>query len=258
MINTRVAVWLLAWAATALAGDQQREQDYAAAIQTELTDGKIVWLEAEKQKFLAIDTESEAKQPLGAVLLLHDMGDHPDQKPLIHALRTNLPQHRWQTLALQMPLRETSASQQDYYPLLGEAASRVQAALAYLQQNGIKNIVIIGYGLGALTALQTTSQQADKFVGLVTISLALSQANEQTLQLTAAVQKLKLPFLDIYAELDHPDVVSTARSRRLAAKDNSQYRQLKLDGDNHAYQTDADLTVKRVYSWLANLELPTP
>jgi hypothetical protein len=47
-----------------------------------------------------------------------------------------------------------------------------------------------------------------------------------------------------------PAVLDSARQRRMAGKDNPVYRQIRMDGEDHGYQQDYDLLVKRVYSWL--------
>jgi hypothetical protein len=57
-------------------------------------------------------------------------------------------------------------------------------------------------------------------------------------------------MLDIYGALDVPDVTKTVRERRLAAKDNTGYRQIKISDEGHAYLHDDGLLVKRIYSWL--------
>jgi hypothetical protein len=46
-------------------------------------------------------------------------------------------------------------------------------------------------------------------------------------------------------------VLETAQLRRLAGKDNPVFWQQKMVGENHTYQQDYELLVKRVYGWLS-------
>jgi hypothetical protein len=87
-------------------------------------------------------------------------------------------------------------------------------------------------------------------MALVAISLPLPSSSVPPAQIARFIPKIALPFLDLYAEFDLPDVVDTARQRRMLGKDNPVYRQVKMYGQNHAYQQDSALVIKRVYSWL--------
>jgi alpha/beta superfamily hydrolase len=234
------------------AGDSRREQDYAAYVQQNPMIGKMVWLKADGRDFWGLYTETEKTDNTNVAIILHDLGEYPDQKPLIHALRTVLPQHNWATLALQMPLREQGATEADYYPLFAEARMRLDAAVDYLQKNGAKNIVVVGYGLGALMAAYVISDKPDNILALAAIGLAVPETTAAQAQTLAFIKNIALPFLDIYAEFDLPEVADTARQRRMAGKDNPVYLQVRMNGENHAYQQDHERLVKRVYSWLSS------
>ena len=234
------------------ASDNKREQEYAVSLQQVPILGKTIWLQAGGQSFLGLYTETEKTDNANAAIILHDIGEYPDQKPVIHGLRTQLPQHHWATLALQMPLRETAAAESEYFPLFVEAQGRIGAAVDYLQKNGAKNIVIVGYGLGALMAAYRVSENPENIAALAAISLAVPESALPQAQTLAFIKKISLPFLDIYAEFDLPAVAGTARQRRLAGKDNPVFRQMWMDGENHAYQQDHERLVKLVYSWLSS------
>jgi pimeloyl-ACP methyl ester carboxylesterase len=232
------------------AGDQKREADFAESISKTLALGKAVWLEAEGKKFLGLYTETEKVTSKGIVIILHDLDGHPDQRQLIYGLRAFLPEHNWTTLSLQMPLREAGAEQEDYYALFPEAAARIQAGISYAKSNGAVNIVVVGYGLGGLMAAYALSEQAADVKALVTISLSAPATPNPAAQTLEFLKKIKLPMLDIYGALDMADVTESARDRRLAAKENAAYRQIKIDDEGHAYLHDEGLLVKRIYSWL--------
>jgi len=236
-----------------LASDGKREADVADEISKTLIMGKSVWLEATSQKFLALYTETEKAAGKGGVIIVHDSGGHPDQQPLIHQLRTVLPEHGWATLALQMPLREIGADKDEYYPLFPDARARIDAGIQYLKQNGAQTIVLAGYGLGGLMSVSALNQPMPDIKALVTVSLPVSETDVKTAQTLELIKAIKIPMLDIFGALDVPDVVESASERRVAAKENSDYRQIKINDEGPLYLHDEGLLVKRVYSWLARV-----
>jgi len=186
----------------------------------------------------------------GTAIILHDIGGHPNQQQLIYGLRVFLPEHNWATLSLQMPLREAGVEKEEYYALFPEAAARIQAGINYAKNNGAGNIVVVGYGLGGLMAAYALSEQAIDIKALAAISLPVPAIEDKTAQTLELIRKIKIPMLDIYGALDVPDVTESARERRLAGKDNTGYRQVKINDEGHTYLHDDGLLVKRIYSWL--------
>lgn len=263
MMLLRTVIWMLCIARflgdVCWAGDEKREADFAESINKTLAIGKAVWLEAEGKKFLSLYTEIEKVSGNGVVIILHDMDGHPDQRQLVYGLRVVLPEHNWATLALQMPLREVGVAVAEYYALFPEAAARIQAGISYAKNNGAENIVVVGYGLGGLMGIYALSGQAADITALVTISLPVPKTENKAAQTLEFIKKINVPMLDIYGALDAVDVTGSARDRRLAAKENTAYRQLKINDEGHAYLHDEGLLVKRIYSWLgATLKVPAP
>ena len=233
------------------ASDQKREADFAEGINKTLAIGKAVWLESEGKKFFGLYTQTEKITSKSVAIILHDMGGHPNQQQLIYNLRVFLPEHNWATLALQMPLRELGAESEDYYALFPEAVARIHSAINYAKNNGAENIVVVGHGLGGLMGLYALAEQAADIKALVTISLPVPKTEDKSAQTLAFIKKIKIPLLDIYGVLDVPEVTDSDRARRLAAKENTGYRQIKLEDQGRAYLHDEGLLVKRIYSWLS-------
>lgn len=255
LINLRgilifVICFLSLYSTTCLAADARREAGFADEIGKTLPVGNMLWLESEGQKFLGLYMETEKKLSKGTVIILHDQGGHPNQLQLVKALRTVLPEHNWSTLSLQMPVREMGASEDDYFALFPEALARLQAGLNYLQDQKTETIILAGYGLGALMAAYAQSEKPAAIQALVAISLAAPDTQHKSAQTLELIKKIKVPMLDIYAERDLPAVIDSARNRRLAAKENAAYRQIKISDENHLYQHDEGLVVKRIYSWI--------
>ncbi len=247
--------WVLVWSfwlisSAVYASDLQRELDYAASIESSSPVGRVVWLEANQKKFLGLFTDSEKTRNQQAAIILHDQGKHPDNQAVVHGLRTEMPMHNWATLSIQLPLREVGAVANEYYGLFDEAHSRILAAVKYLQDQGARQIALIGYGTGAAMAAYSLSLKSEDLLGLAAISLPMADSPLPQAQTGEFIRKIALPVLDIYAEFDLPEVVDTARQRRMLAKDNPGYRQKLLSGEDHHFQQDPALLVKQVYSWL--------
>jgi predicted esterase len=234
------------------ASDFQRENQFADEIKKNLQLGTAIYLTSANNKYLALYTETESLENKGTVLLLHDQGHHPDQKRLIHDFRTIFPQHNWATLSLQMPVREFGAKADDYYVLFPEAMHRIQSGIEYLQESGIKNIVLVGYGMGSLMAVYFMNEtQPTTISALVTISLPVPETKTQAAQVLDFLKNINVPVLDIYGTSDIPTVSNTARKRRIAARNNPNFRQIKINQVDRSFRNHEDLLVKRIYSWLS-------
>jgi len=234
------------------ASDELRELRYAEQIESSFATGKVSWLQVKGKKFLSLYTETEEIDSLGTVIILHPMDGHPDQSKLIKPLRTYLPEHGWATLSLQLPVLGIEAAETEYYSLFENANARIQAAIDFLLEAKIKNIVIVGYGLGGVMAVYYLKENANKteVKGLVTISLAVPHSNQKQAQVIDFIAGIELPFYDIFTDFDLPEVTSSARKRRLAAKENPAYRQVKIAAERHMLPRDQRLVIKRVYSWI--------
>ncbi len=242
---------LLLHAVCASAGNSLREQEYAEILDDTLRVGEIVRLQAFDRSFLGIYTETLQINNHGTAIVLHDYNGFPDQRGVINALRTTLPEHNWSTLSLQMPLREKGAAESDYYALFPEAKARIEAAIAFLREAKVENIAIVGYGTGAMMGLYSISDNQESVAGIATISLPVPDSTDEQAQTLTWMEKIKVPMLDVYAESDLQAVTQSARKRQLAGKQNPEYRQDKIPGVDHLYRHNDVLLVKRIYSWLS-------
>jgi hypothetical protein len=249
---TRMGLALcLCGALTCVASDEKREAEFATDIQTTLNVGRAVWLDANGKKFLSLYTDTAKNPRSGMIILLHDIGGHPNHQAVIKNLRTFFPEHHWATLSIQMPVREASAPVQDYYSLFPEAKTRLTAALDFAKKEKAEKVVVIGYGLGSLMASYALADSKSNDVNaLVAISLPVPETSDITAQTLSIMPKLTLPMLDIYGALDMPNVINSARERQVVGKINAYYQQVKLDNEGHLYLHDDGLLVKRIYSWI--------
>ena len=82
--------------------------------------------------------------------------------------------------------------------------------------------------------------------------------------LYAEMKKIKIPFLDVYAQVDHQDVVREAlkRSELMSKTDNQKYSQWQIKGADHYFRGVEPQLMKRLRGWLKNyasgMEIPLP
>lgn len=253
-------VFLCAFVAGAQASDTEKEQRWADQIVDALIDGSAEWLEAGGQKFLAIYTEDQTGEPKGGAIILHGIGVHPNWNEVIYPLRTELPNHGWATLSIQMPILPNEAEVKDYIPLIKEAAPRIQAAIAFLKSKNIQPVVIIAHSLGATMASATLAEQGDLGLkGFVAIGMSGSDLDPQ-LDTTTQLAKLKLPILDLYGSRDLDTVLKAVQPRAAAMRKagHEHYRQVEVEGADHFFVGLEDELVRRVYGWLEQLSKSEP
>lgn len=251
-------VFLCAFVVGAQASDTEKEKRWADQIVDALIDGNAEWLEAEGHKFLAIYTEDQTGEPKGGAIILHGIGVHPNWNEVIYPLRTELPNHGWATLSIQMPVLPNEAEVKDYIPLIKEAAPRIQAAVAFLKSRNVGPIVIIAHSLGATMASATLAEQGDLGLkGYVAIGMSGSDLDPQ-LDTTTQLAKLKLPILDFYGSRDLDTVLKAVQPRAAAMRKagHEHYRQVEVEGADHFFVGLEDELVRRVYGWLEQLDKP--
>ncbi len=236
------------------ASDQLLEMQYAEEIESYVGLGKNLWLTTPQGRFLSLYTETEHVENKGTVILLHARNSHPSQGWFIESARYFLAEHNWASLAIQLPVLGITADEGDYFDLFDEARQRIQKAVEFLQSGKARNIILIGQDMGAMMACYYLAQAELKvqkdIAALVAVSLPVVETEHPKGQILDNIHSIDKPFLDIYLDTDLPDVVNSARERRIVAKSNSDYRQTQLRAGTYRSQPDDELLVKRVYSWL--------
>jgi pimeloyl-ACP methyl ester carboxylesterase len=234
-----------------LASDILKERRWAEQISDALLVGEAIQLNAEGRDFLALYAPASGKQPHNGVLLLHGLGAHPDWPDVIAPLRQELPEAGWATLSLQLPIRPNDAEFDEYLPLFPAANARIGAGIQYLQQQGIRNIAIVGHSLGAamgahfLALPGPGAEQVQAFVGI-----GMNQRPGSVAHTPDAVGKIAIPVLDLYGSQDLDGVLASARPRASAASNNAGYRQKEVLGADHFFRGMDSGLVKLVGSWL--------
>lgn len=235
------------------ASDLSKEKRWADQIVDELIDGEAIWLEADGHKFLSILTPAQGETK-GGVIVLHGIGVHPNWPQVVYPLRVQLAERSWTTLSLQMPILPNEAQDQEYVPLLDEVPGRIRAGIATLKEQGAEPIFLVTHSLGSGMARYFLATGGDAAIkGLVGVGMSVNKDVPQINSLTA-LEKIRLPVLDIYGEHDLKTVTDTAGERAAAAKagGNRDYVQVTIPGADHFFEGFEQPLVQTVADWLTN------
>jgi pimeloyl-ACP methyl ester carboxylesterase len=206
----------LCLAGGAHAQDYAREARWRSEVVGNLVVGDAVDLRLPSGRtFLGLHTAGKAQLP--ALVIVHGSGVHPDHG-VIGSLRMALADMGYATLSIQMPVLAADAPAEDYYPaLFPEAAARIAAAAAWLQNNSRAKMVLVSHSLGAWMS-QYYLERTPRAPFAAWVSLGRG----------GPVPALALPVLDVYGEKDSLAVLESAGARRAA-------KQVVIAGADHFY-----------------------
>lgn len=122
---------------------------------------------------------------------------------------------------------------------------RISAALAYLKNKGIKNIIILGHGKGGVAAAQAVMQNAGAVNALILVATPKLQQSLQTAQANIAV-------VDFYGDLDRTEVLDAVKDRKafMHKQPESLYASRKMWGADHDFYGMEDQLLNAVRGWL--------
>lgn len=249
-IKRLLFITLLAVSFSLHASDLAKEKRWADQVVDAILDGEAIWLNDGSSEFLGIYTEAEEDKGRAAIVM-HGTGIHPDWQQVVQPLRVGLTGHNWNTLSIQMPILPNEAEYPEYAPLYDEVAPRINAAIEYLKKNGSKQIVLIGHSQGAAMTAYYLSTSKQNVSGFVAIGMA-SFAEDPRMNSIKALEKIKLPVLDIYGDDDLEGIMKSVGARAEAAKQagNKHYTQLEVAGANHFFDGKEEELVEAVAGWL--------
>jgi pimeloyl-ACP methyl ester carboxylesterase len=254
LLRITLVVFLLSSTLLAHASDLAKEKRWANQIVDALIDGDAIWLNDGTSKFLGIYTTAEGNSDR-AVIIMHGIGAHPDWQQVVHPLRVELTDYGWNTLSIQMPILANGVNASEYASLFPkEVPARINAAIKYLHENGVKQIVLIGHSLGSVMGAYYLSQQSEGVEGFVAIGLS-GHLGSGPLDATHSLKSIHIPVLDLYGSEDLKSVLDTTKARKAAAKTagNKNYSQEKIKGAGHFFDGKDDELVTAVSNWLKKL-----
>lgn len=229
-------------AAFAQASDYAREQKWADEVTPGVVVGDPVYLEqANAHKFLTLFTE--APKARAALIVVHGIGVHPDWG-LIGVLRSQLADHGYTTLSVQMPVLANEAVAEDYAATFAEAGERLQVAVDFLRAKGYRKIAIVSHSMGSrMTYSYLSAHPAAPIDAWVAIGMGSADS----------YAAMRMPVLDLYGANDLPQVLQGARQRGASLKGKAKSEQIAVPHADHFFNDrDAEL-VQNVQRYLDKL-----
>ena len=235
------------------AGDAagERERRLAERLRETVAQGEPVSLATDAGDFLALHDAALGALPRHALLLVHNMGGHPDWPEVIAPLRTGISSPGWGTLSLQMPLLPPQSLADDYGRTVAEAVKRIASGIAFLRERDYSCVVLAGYGFGAAQALAYLARHQDAD-GLVAVGILARDFLQPSLDVPSLLKRIRVPVLDIYGEHDFPKVIEQAHDRRTVLPDSEMvaYEQRVIDGADPYFTDHERELVDAVVEWL--------
>lgn len=225
------ALWmlvLLAMAGSVFAADYVREKKWADEILPGIVVGEPVYLEQPNgHKFLTLYTP--VKDAKVALVIVHGLGIHPDWG-LIGVLRSQLPDHGYTTLSVQMPVMDNAAKAAAYTATFPEAVQRLKLAVDFLKSKGYSKIGFVSHSMGSRMSYEYLSAKPDPAIkAWVAIGIPIS----------ADYRKVHMPVLDLYGQNDLPEVLSNAAARKATLQGKPGSEQIQVAHADHFF-TDMD------------------
>ena len=239
----------------ATAQDLERERRLEAEIVDMIIDGEPVRLDADGHPFLALHTEAADGGSGRAVLVMHGRGFHPDWPEVAAPLRAELPEHGWETLSLQMPVLEKTATYYDYVPIFAAAFPRIRAGIEYLRERGADTVVLAAHSCSAHMAMAFVRRHGDaEFDGFIGIGMGATDVG-QPMREPFPLVEMAVPVLDLFGDEDYPSVPGKAPDRLAAIRTAGHPRsaQRMIPGADHFFRDMDEELVDAVAEWLSTL-----
>jgi pimeloyl-ACP methyl ester carboxylesterase len=213
------------------AADYAREKKWADEVVPGVVVGDPVYLEqADGHKFLTIYTP--VKDAKAALVIVHGRGVNPDWG-LIGALRSELPDHGYTTLSVQMPVLENSANDSAYLATFPDAVQRLHIAVDFLKAKGYTKIGLVSHSMGSRMSARYITDKPDAAVQ-AWVAIGMSERVDYS--------KTSVAVLDLYGEHDLPAVLKTARARNASLQGKAGSTQQQVAHADHFFDNmDAQL-----------------
>lgn len=242
---------LSATAPAATTPDYAREAGFSQLL--EGAEGDLITLEAQ-QKFVGLWLEPEQEQSRDeVVIVIHGRGLHADWPNNTRPLRLGLAEGGRTTFSIQMPILEKGAGFKDYVDLMPIAAARLDAALAYLQQQNVGKVHLVAHSCGAQMALFWLQQHPIEALDSVTLISAGTRQYLKQFGSPHPIETLHLPVLDIYGTADFVARQAPQRWQWLLKAGNPSSKQVAIEDGKHMLKRHQAEMVQAIQTWLDNL-----
>ncbi|MBL7005090.1 MAG: DUF3530 family protein [Gammaproteobacteria bacterium] len=234
---------LLCFSLPLMASDFEKEQRWKDQIADFLIDGEPLMLEVDGHEIFAIYTEADENPKKRGMIVIHGIGAHPDWSQVVQPVRVEMTQYGWDTLSIQMPVLANGVDGHQYRPIFKEVAPRIEAGILALQENGIKEIVLVSHSMGSAMSTYYIANNPNTVISNF-VAIGLSDAS--------LVGKVQLPMLDLYGSEDLPSVLNTVKAREKAANsaNNKYYKQVVVPGAGHFFEGKNEILIDEINAWL--------
>ncbi len=243
-MNFLVVVGIVLLPVFAVSGsDYGKEQRWIEQVADFIVDGDVEMLPVGEREIFALYTEADDNPKQRAIIVLHGLGAHPDWEQVVQPVRVDMTQHGWNTLSVQMPVLPNGIGGKEYLPLFVEVPPRIEAAITFLKDAGMNEIVLVAHSLGSAMAAYYFAQNPDSDISRF-VAVGLGNANN--------IDKIKIPVLDLYGSDDLPSVLETASARAEAAQvaKNAGYKQVVVQDAEHFFNGKNQQLIKQINDWL--------
>jgi pimeloyl-ACP methyl ester carboxylesterase len=110
----------------------------------------------------------------------------------------------------------------------------MQAAIDYLESQGIDTIAVVAHSQGATMASYYLANNKHEIKALVAIGMS-AQHKQTSVNSAESLKRIDIPVLDIYGSRDFPTVLETADARQQGASHNNAYKQVVIDSAYHFF-----------------------
>ncbi len=273
------AVILISSFQNVFASNYLYEYEFSEALKKQIPEKQFVWLDSGTDRdTLSLLIKSQSPKAKGAIIILPEIGHHPDWPNVIHDLRYTLAQYGWATLSVQMPVDVELNYKQAYEDVYQTVKKRTIAAIKYIQENSPDYIVLLARGKSANFAIRYIAemQNLEQATQAAHALVFIGAFDSAYLKTSDYMKSIAIPMLDIFAEKDHKYVLESATARVVAARfaaklksdpqnltsshkvqqliinktGNLRFRQIVIPGANALFTAQSDTLIKAIRGWL--------
>lgn len=232
-----------------------RQQLWQQDLQRQLLASELTELTGDNGSFMALQREALTHFSKGTVILVPDWSEHAASPNQIDALRQQLNDYGWHTLAIMPPnaaIFEQDPSASDYQQQLAE---RLLAATRQAELQPGNTIVIAKGSSAALLNQLYANEQLVAPAAFIMLGAYLAD-DDLNRELAKHIAEQRVPTLDISHQRDNRFANANLKLRRQLAQRHlkTQYRQRQLTGTFY----DADVhawVLKEITGWLHSIGL---
>lgn len=221
-----------------------------------------LWLQQGQQKFLSIYHPNNQHPGKGALLILHDDGQHPRWPDTIETISATMPDYGWATISISLPdLKPAARPETDASNTIEQQAiGRVMAALDYLRTQGLLNVILVGSGTGAprganllqsLPAPEPTPEGTTAARAIAALVIINDNNPSELATLSPNFNDASMPILDVYFGNQETTIAAAKRRKQMANRQKmATYRQIRLSELNGMLSLGENRLSKRIRGFI--------